>query len=188
MSTTQTNHQKDKFKAMKKLSLIVICTLCFGFAQAQNDNWAVGFKLGEPTGLNIRKYFNGIHAIDVSIGTYGGILSNNRKYRGDEGIYKNAGLAIQAHYLWHTPFFNSESVHVYYGLGGQVNSRRTYPKRLEPDYQKSISLGGSVLGGVEYFIPDNRISIFLEAGTYMEVIPRPFYFSPNISGGIRFNL
>jgi len=82
----------------------------------------------------------------------------------------------------------SESVHVYYGLGGQVNSRRSYPKRLNGDYQKNISLGGSVLGGFEYFIPDNRISVFLEAGTYVELLPRPFYLSPNLSAGIRFNL
>jgi hypothetical protein len=173
---------------MKKLSLVVVCMFYCVFAQAQDNNWAMGFKLGEPTGINIRKYFNTTRAIDVTVGTYGGIMSNNRRYRGDEGIYKNTGVSVQAHYLWHTPFFGSEAVHVYYGLGGQVNSRRTYPKRLEPDYQKSISIGGSVLGGVEYFIPDNRISVFLEAGTYMELIPRPFYFSPNISGGIRFNL
>jgi hypothetical protein len=173
---------------MKKLALTFICTLCFGFAHAQYDNWAVGFKLGEPTGVNIRKYFNNIHALDVTIGTYGGVLSNNRKYRGDEGIYKNAGLSLQVHYLWHTPVFNSEAVHVYYGLGGQVNSRRSYPKRLNGNYEKDISLGGSILGGFEYYIPDNRMSVFLEGGTYLELIPRPFYLSPNISAGVRFNL
>lgn len=173
---------------MKKLALTVICALSFGLAQAQYDNWAVGFKLGEPTGVNIRKYFNNIHAIDVTIGTYGGILSNDRKYRGDEGIYKNAGVSIQAHYLWHTPLFNSEAVHVYYGLGGQINSRRSYPKRLNGNYEKDISLGGSVLGGFEYYIPDNRISVFIEGGTYVELLPRPFYLSPNISLGLRFNL
>ena len=173
---------------MKKLALTFAFILSFGFAQAQYDNWAVGFKLGEPTGVNIRKYFNNIHALDVTIGTYGGVLSNDRKYRGDEGIYKNAGLSVQVHYLWHTPLFNSEAVHVYYGLGGQVNSRRSYPKRLLGNYEKDISLGGSVLGGIEYYIPDNRISVFFEGGTYLELLPRPFYLSPNISAGIRFNL
>lgn len=173
---------------MKKLALTFAFLLSFGFAQAQYDNWAVGFKLGEPTGINIRKYFNNIHALDVTVGTYGGILSNDRKYRGDEGIYKNAGLSLQVHYLWHTPLFNSEAVHVYYGLGGQINSRRSYPKRLNGNYEKDISLGGSVLGGLEYYIPDNRMSVFLEGGTFLELLPRPFYLSPNISGGIRFNL
>lgn len=176
---------------MKKLALILTFTLCFGLAQAQDDNWAVGFKLGEPTGVNIRKYFNNIHAIDVSIGTYGGVFSNDRDYR--SGRYKTTGLAVQVHYLWTTPLFNSEAVRVYYGLGGQVNSRRYYPdnKRNLPapgDREKTISLGGSAIGGVEYFIPDNRISVFLEGGTYVELLPRPFYFSPNLSAGIRFNL
>lgn len=173
---------------MKKLALTLICTLCFGIAQAQYDNWAVGFKLGEPTGVNIRKYFNNIHALDVTVGTYGGILSNDRKYRGDNGIYKNTGLSLQVHYLWHTPLFNSEAVHVYYGLGGQINNRRSYPQRLNGQYEKTVTLGGSVLGGFEYYIPDNRISVFLEAGTYVELIRKPFYLSPNISAGLRFNL
>ncbi len=159
-------------------------------AIAQNANWALGFKAGEPTGVNIRKYFNNIHALDVTVGTYGAILSNDRKYRGDDGRYKNAGMSIQVHYLWHYPVFNSESLHIYYGLGGQVNSRRSYPSRLAVDnqYEKNISLGGSALGGFEYFVPDNRISVFLEGGTYVELLPRPFYLSPNISAGIRFNL
>ena len=157
-------------------------------AQAQYDNWAVGFKLGEPTGVNIRKYFNNIHALDITVGTYGGILSNDRKYRGSDGRYKNAGVSLQIHYLWHTPLFNSEAVHVYYGIGGQVNNRRSYPDRLAGQYEKTLTLGGSALGGFEYYIPDNRISVFLEGGTYVELLRKPFYFSPNISAGLRFNL
>ncbi|WP_310588023.1 hypothetical protein [Dyadobacter tibetensis] len=173
---------------MKKIAFSLLLVFCASIAFAQNDNWAVGFKAGEPSGLNIRKYFNNIHAIDVTIGTYGGVMSKNRRYRGDDGEYRNTGLSIQAHYLWQTPFFNSEAVHIYYGLGGQVNSRRSYPKRLAGEYEKNISLGGSALGGVEYFIPNNRISVFLEGGTYLELLPRPFYLSPNISAGVRFNL
>lgn len=157
-------------------------------AHAQYDNWAVGFKLGEPTGVNIRKYFNNIHAIDVTIGTFGGVLGNDRKYRGSDGRYKNAGLSLQMHYLWHTPLFNSEAVHVYYGIGGQVNNRRSYPDRLAGQYEKTLTLGGSALGGFEYYIPDNRISVFLEGGTYVELLRRPFFLSPNISAGLRFNL
>ncbi len=173
---------------MKKILFTILGVFSLSLAIAQNSNFAIGFKAGEPTGVNIRKYFNNINAIDVTIGTYGAILSNNRKYRGSEGIYKNAGMSVQVHYLWHYPVFNSESLHLYYGLGGQVNSRRSYPDRLAGDYEKNISLGGSAIGGFEYFIPDNRISVFLEGGTYVELLPRAFYLSPNISAGIRFNL
>jgi hypothetical protein len=176
---------------MKKILLLIFGLLSFQMAQAQYDNWAVGFKLGEPTGLNIRKYFNNINAIDISVGTYGGIIGNNREYR--QGEYRNVGLSVQGHYLWHTPFFGSDAVHVYYGLGGQVNSRNYYAdsrKNLPPpgDREKQISLGGSLLAGFEYFLPDGRYSAFLEGGTYVEVIPRPLFLSPNISLGVRLNL
>ena len=170
---------------MRKGTLTLLGILFFTAAQAQYDNFAIGFKLGEPTGVNIRKYFNNINALDLTFGTYGGIIGNNRDYR--QGEYKNVGLAVQVHYLWHTPLFNSDAVHLYYGFGGQVNQRRYYHSGVTP-YEKALALGGSLLGGFEYFLPDGRMSIFLEGGTYMEVMPSPFFFSPNISGGLRLNL
>jgi hypothetical protein len=172
---------------MKKSVSIFILTLLCGIAQGQENNWAVGVKLGEPTGITIRKYFNNIQAVDVTVGTYGGILSGERAYRGDNGRYKNTGVSLQIHYLWHTPVFNSEVLRVYYGIGGQINNRRSYPKRLNGQYEKALTLGGSAIGGFEYFIPDNRISVFLEAGTYIEVLRKPFFLSPNLSAGIRFS-
>ena len=98
-----------------------------------------------------------------------------------------------ARILGDVQYTGSETVHVYYGLGGQVNSRSYYPdnKRTLPspgDRERPISLGGSAIGGFEYFIPDNKISVFLEGGVYVELLPRPFYLSPNLSAGIRFNL
>ena len=174
---------------MKKSAATILLLLTATLAHAQYDNWAVGFKLGEPTGVNIRKYFNNVNAIDVNIGTYGGILANNRDYR--QGIYKNVGVAFQAHYLWHNPLFNTETAHIYYGFGPQINSRRYYPdnQQNQPiNYQKTISLGGSGLGGFEYFLPDGRLSVFLEGGIYIELLPGPFFTSPNVSGGVRLNL
>jgi len=174
---------------MKRITLTLLCLLAVNLAHAQYDNWAVGFKLGEPTGINIRKYFNNVNAIDVTIGSYGGILANNREYR--RGFYRNTGISIQAHYLWRNSLFNSELTHIYYGFGPQVNSRRYYPDNLQNQSIKhvsNISLGGSGLGGFEYFLPDGRLSIFLEGGIYVELLPGPFYISPNVSGGIRLNL
>ena len=174
---------------MKKAIVALLLVLGSSGAFAQYDNWAFGFKLGEPTGVNIRKYFNNINAIDVSVGTFGGIIGNNREYR--QGTYRNVGLAVQAHYLWHHALFNSEKAQLYYGFGGQVNSRRYYPDNLQGqrvNYQSNTSVGGSALGGFEYFLPDGRLSIFVEGGTYIEIIPRPFFTSPNLSGGIRINL
>ncbi|WP_345027068.1 hypothetical protein [Ravibacter arvi] len=176
---------------MKKLIFTLIGFLSISLAHAQYDNFAVGFKLGEPTGINIRKYFNNINALDLTVGTYGGIIGNNRDYR--SGKYKNVGLAVQVHYLWHTPLFNSENLHLYYGFGGQINSRKYYADNRAHlpspgNYEKSLSIGGSLLGGFEYFLPDGRLSIFAEGGTYIEVLQRPFFLSPNVSAGLRINL
>jgi len=174
---------------MKKIIFTLFCLFTMSIAQAQYDNWAVGFKLGEPTGIQIRKYFNNVNAIDVSFGTYGGILANVRDYR--QGKYRNVGLSFQAHYLWHNALFNSEKAQVYYGFGPQINSRRYYPdnQQNQPiNYQGNISLGGSGLGGFEFFLPDGRMSVFMEGGLYIELLPGPFFTSPNVSGGIRLNL
>lgn len=174
---------------MKKIALTFLCLFSITMAQAQYDNWAVGVKLGEPTGLNIRKYFNNINAIDVTIGTYGGIFKSFSDYR--QGKYKNTGFSFQAHYLWHNPIFNSDKAHVYYGFGPQINSRKYYPDNQSNQpikYVKNISLGGSGIAGGEFFLPDGRLSIFLEGGIYVELLPGPFYISPNVSGGVRLNL
>ncbi|WP_266366887.1 hypothetical protein [Tellurirhabdus rosea] len=179
---------------MKKRFLLAAAILLSGLftaerAQAQFNNWAVGFRLGEPAGLNVRKYFGENHAFDVNIGTYGGVYANVRSYR--QGYYRNVGLAIQGHYLWHGDVGSSQTLHYYYGFGGQVGSRRYFPRNLSgqrTDYVNNISLGGSGVGGVEYFMPNKTTSIFLEAGLYAEVLPQPLFFNVQSGIGLRFNL
>lgn len=175
----------------KTFVVIIVLVLCGTISQAQYNNWAVGFKLGEPTGINIRKYFNDDKAIDVTVGTYGGIYGNIRDYR--NGRYKNVGLTVQVRYLWHKSLFNSEALKGYYGFGGQLNSRRYYfvpssSSTGEEVYDRNISLGGTALAGLEYFMPGSRLSIFLEAGVYAEVLPAFLFLHPNVSGGVRLNL
>lgn len=157
-------------------------------ASAQYTNWAVGFRLGEPSGINIRKYFGDSHAFDVNIGTYGGIYGTTRDYR--QGKYKTVGICIQGHYLWHDRLFGSDNLRVYYGFGGQINSRRYYPDNLggQPvNYVSETSLGGSAVAGLEYFLKDKPLSIFLEGGLYAEVLPVPLYFNVQTGVGVRYN-
>ncbi len=159
-----------------------------GQVRAQYNNWAVGFRLGEPAGVNVRKYFGDNHAFDLNIGTYGGLYGNNRAYR--SGNYKNVGFTLQGHYLWHTRLFNKDDVRGYYGFGGQINSRRYYPDRLAyvGEYESTVSIGGSGVGGIEYFVSSKPYSFFLELGLYAEVIPAPLYFNVQSGLGVRFNL
>ena len=173
---------------MRKSILIITAVFLSAVAYGQDNRWAVGAKLGEPTAVSIRKYFNNVQAIDVTLGTYGGIMSRHRQYRGDNGSYKNTGVSLQVHYLWHTPVFDSETLQVYYGIGTQINNRKAYPRRLNGEYEKNLSLGGSVLGGLEYALVGSRMSIFLEGGTYVELLKKPLFLSPNLSAGVRLQL
>lgn len=156
---------------------------------AQYNNWSLGFRIGEPSGINVRKYFGNNHAFDLNIGTYGGIYGTNRSYR--SGDYKTVGLSIQGHYLWHTALTKSESIRAYYGFGGQINNRRYYPDYLagqSVNYVKgNISLGGSGIAGIEFFPPNKPYSFFLETGAYVELLQAPFFLSLNTGLGLRYN-
>ncbi|QJW90566.1 hypothetical protein HNV11_14845 [Spirosoma taeanense] len=154
-------------------------------AQAQYNNWAVGFRVGEPAGVNVRKYFGENRAFDLNIGTYGGLYGNARKYR--SGRYRSVGLAVQGHYLWHKALTKSESVRGYYGFGGQINTRRYYPIRLNGEYENALSLGGSGIAGVEYFPAGKPYSFFLETGLYVELLQAPFFLNLNSGLGLRYN-
>lgn len=154
-------------------------------AQAQYNNWSVGFRIGEPSGVNIRKYFGSNHAFDLNIGTYGGLYGNRRSYR--SGLYKSVGLAIQGHYIWHKALTSSESLRGYYGFGGQINTRRYYPPRLNGEYENALSLGGSGIGGLEYFPSSKPYSFFVEGGLYVELLQAPFFLNLNTGLGLRYN-
>lgn len=170
------------------LLLILIGGLCLpNTVKAQYNNWSVGFRLGEPSGVNIRKYFGQNHAFDVNVGTFGGLYGNDRKYR--SGRYKSVGLAVQGHYLWHKALLANESLRGYIGFGGQVGSRRYYPDRLASinQYESTISLGGSGVAGLEYFPANKPYSFFLETGLYVEVIPAPLFLNLQSGLGIRYN-
>lgn len=174
-----------KNRALRFLFLAV-ATFVVSFTHAQDGpkSWAVGFRVGEPLGLNLRKYFGETqnHAFDVNVGTYGGLWGINRKY--GNGRYKNVGLAVNANYLW---LVGQGRFRPYYGFGGQITSRRSYPDRLNGDFERRMGIGGSGLAGVELFVRDVPGSLFADLGLYAEVLPVPFFF--HVQGGIggRFN-
>jgi hypothetical protein len=175
---------------MKKILAFCFLIALLGFSRpalAQYNNWAVGFRLGEPSGINVRKYFGDNRAFDINVGTFGGLYGGNRKYR--QGQYKSVGLSIQGHYLFHTRLFGKESLRAHYGFGGQINTRRYYPDNLAAtNYSdRQTSLGGSALAGVEYFPSGKPYSVFLETGLYVEVIPSPLFMGLQTGLGVRYN-
>lgn len=178
---------------MKKITsfltlILIIASLSDIYAQ-YDYNWAVGFRVGEPLGMNVRKYFrNGDRAFDVNIGTYGFLYGNKRKY--NKGEYQAAGVMIQGIYSWHHELGRRGRIHAYYGFGGQINSRKHYKVTgINFSNESKLSLGPTGAAGMEFMIPNQpNLAFFLDAGLYLEALPAPFFHNTQISGGLRLNL
>lgn len=181
---------------MKKLlfaftTILILGTTSKTFAQ-YDYNWAAGFRVGEPLGFNLRKYFqNGDKAFDINVGTYGFIYNRKRSYNGGE--YRTSGLMIQGVYLWQHEVFRRDWAHVYYGGGLQINNRNHYffSRNVTPPQEirsKKIALGPTGTAGFELKLPKQPLAFFLDAGLYIEALPSPFFINPQVSGGLRLNI
>lgn len=174
-------------------TFLFLMTSATAFSQ-YDYNWALGLRVGEPLGVNVRKYFAfGERAFDVNIGTYGFLYGRERSYgRGqNSGQYKSAGLMIQGIYSWIWSPGRGDLLHLSYGFGGQINNRDHYLDNLigvREDKVKKLSLGPAVVGGLEVNLPNNDLAIFLDGGGYLEALPTPFFGNWQISGGVRLNL
>lgn len=154
---------------------------------AQKQNWAVGLRVGEPGGITLRKYTDNDRAIELNIGTYGGIWGQTRAH--GSRPYRNTGLGINAQYVFLPDVFKSDKVKTHYAIGVQFNNRRSYPERLASigQYEKTISLGGCGTAGLEFFPDNSPLSFFLDAGLYVEVLPSPLFMHVLGGVGTRFN-
>jgi hypothetical protein len=166
--------------------LIFLLASTSGFSQ--DNGWAIGLKVGEPLGLNIRKYISdGDKAIDVNFGTFGFLYGRERSYRKEER-YNDAGVMFQALLHYRRTLGAADRVSVYYGYGAQINSRNRIPSIGNNDKFKIISLGPAVNTGIEVLLPDNDLSLFLDAGGYAEIVPKFLFVAPNVNIGLRLNL
>ena len=178
---------------MKKSFFTLLLVLGFSTVNAQQKQWAIGLRLGEPTGINVKKYFGKSHALDLSLGGWGYVYGGrNRDYR--DG-YRNGGVVLMGNYLWQKPIKNAKGLQWYYGLGGQLSSTRYYEGYYSNNkyyyrddvYRNNVALGLTVPIGLEWFIPNSPISLFGDVTGYVELFPAPFWI--NLQGGLggRFN-
>jgi hypothetical protein len=157
-------------------------------SDAPRRNWAVGFRIGEPLGINLRKYIGTERkvAFDLNVGTFGGLWASERRHGGRE--YRNTGLSVNAQVLAYRDFGKSGNLQGYYGFGGQANRRREYPQNnLDVSFRRTVTLGLNALVGLEYRIPQRPISIFAETGAYAEIILVPIWLHIQGGAGARFH-
>jgi hypothetical protein len=177
------------FKLLK-ISCLFLLLSCGNTAYSQLQEWAAGFRIGEPGGFMARRYSdNGINALEVNIGTYGGLWGTDRKYQ--DGTFNNIGYSINVLYLWHHPTIINSDLHPYYGFGPQLNSRDWYANKASNNLaatKRASAMGATAVGGIEYFpIDAPNLSFFSEIGFYTEIAPNPFFFHLQGGIGVRVN-
>ncbi len=186
------SHTIISYIPMKKifLFLILFITITAANVQAQED-WAVGLRFGDPSGLNAKKYFGDGNAFDFSIGSSGSFYGGRgRDYRNG---YRGSGIAIMGNYVWQNEvgFIDLDGLQWYYGVGGQLSFRRYFAyDRVRGGYfgyTTNVAVGATGIVGLEYFIPDTPISIFGDIGVYLEIVPAPFWMYLPVGIGGRFN-
>jgi hypothetical protein len=173
-------------------------------------HWGIGIKLGDPTGLSVKKYM-GNKALELVVGRayyydsyYGYYKYHDDRYK--HGYYYGPGpgrnvydfstpLSLQVRYLIHKNINDLQGLRWYFGFGGQVRSISYY----YDDYDMNgfylgtrratdIALGGDALIGLEYTFDGVPLSIFADVNLYLEFYRRPFYPEGQGGIGIRYNL
>jgi hypothetical protein len=163
---------------MKKYFLTALFVCFISIAFAQDGNWGIGLRLGEPSGITLKRYM-GANAWDLTVGspTYG------------RGGYAAGGLSVMFNYLWHNDFQGADGLQWYYGLGGNLHSRRylVYDARRARVYDTRFALGVDGAIGLEWFIPGAPFSIYGDIVPSIEIIPNVgLYFMGGIGGRYTF--
>ncbi len=124
-------------------------------AQDRNSSTEIGVILGEPTGLSLKAWTSDNTAFDLAAAwSFGG----------------SGSLHLHGDYLRHN-WLNADagSLALYYGLGARV--------KLADDPR----LGARIPIGLQYMIPDTRLSAFFEVAPLFDVVPETSF---DVNGGI----
>lgn len=191
---------------------IILLAILISSITLNAQNLGIGVRVGDPTGLTIKKYMDG-SAWELNIG------GANLLY--DKGLYSNffynwmsshsfkdqklkyttnsqsPPFGFQLHYLIQKEI--TPSMHWYYGGGGQF---RIHKCRYSFQYQlpgstawrystggivTDLDIGGDGVIGVEYTPQNVPLSLFLDLTLFMEVVDEPFNFWAQGGIGLRFN-
>lgn len=134
---------------------------------AQDKEWGLGLRIGNPTGITAKKYLGAGNALEVALGTN----------------YNNDGFELLAHYLFHFPVNGAPGLDWYYGFGGQLQSH----DRGDRDGDNNVELGGDGVIGLEYTLANAPVSIFLDGILFLEIIDDPFDLDLDVGIGVRYN-
>lgn len=173
--------------------------------------WGVGLRLGDPTGLSVKRFL-GSNAVEFNAGRTAWIYDpewrfkhyndfNNYGYL--DGRLRSA-LSFQLHYLKYKDIqVGLPGLQWYYGFGGQLRALtadyhyqyRVYygpgggDYRWERRWEKTTHLDFGLDGviGLDYTLPKVPISIFVDMILFAEIVDNPFQFQLQGGTGIRYH-
>jgi hypothetical protein len=157
-------------------------------------------RLGEPTGLSVKKYNTNNTAWEINLGRasrwghhydkddfYKYSKYSNTNYYYYSGYAPGFTTALQIRYLWSKPLNGAEGLSFYYG--GGIQTRFTpiryqyyyYDGNTDNDWWKDgryyredratdIDLGLDGILGLEYMMKDLPLSFFLDINMFVEIV------------------
>ncbi len=130
------------------LALLVLLALACTAASAQPRGFGVGIILGEPTGFSFKGWTSETNAID------GGLAWS---------FAHETSFHVHADYLWHAfhVFKTTETIPVYYGIGGRIKTGRSEDARV----------GVRVVVGIEYIFRNAPVDLFFEVAPIVDFAP-----------------
>ena len=157
-----------------------------GNQEFSRNDLTLGLKLGDPTGVTLKKYMDK-NALEVVWGfpAWGGESYGNRYYNKRYRDYhyfdyytdNYFSTALQVHYLWRFPIGDIDGFTWHIGFGGQIryrtfevfyanywdNGRYFY----ESDRVHTIEIGPDAVGGIEYALKQAPITFFADANVFI---------------------
>jgi uncharacterized protein YraI len=171
-------------------------------------NWGVGLRLGEPSGLTVKRYLSSGNALEISLGRssrwgykyddedfYKMDKYGDREYYRFDGYKSSFSTALQVHYLWQKPIKSTQGLSWYFGLGGQARFtpvRYSYYHydgwwKYTEERRTDIDLGLDGVIGIEYMIPRSPISLFTDVNLFVEIVDHPMFMFGQGGIGARYN-
>lgn len=139
------------------IMLAAVLALSASTADAQNrySNTELGVILGEPTGISLKMWQSNNTAFDA----------------GFAWSFSGSGsMHVHVDYLRHDWLdTNDGDLALYYGLGGRILTKGD-PK-----------IGVRIPVGMQYIIPNSRLSVFFEVAPLMDLIPDTSF---EVNGGL----
>ena len=138
-------------------------------SSAQDQNWGIGLRLGDPTGVSAKKYLWASNGLELALG------SN----------IEGRGIQFLVHYLFHFPVADAQGLQWYYGFGAQIEDKHHDDRDIGRDDETEFGADGVL--GLEYTFSNGRLSAFLEGILFVEIIDDPFDLELDAGIGLRYN-